>query len=241
MMSFGKRERGIFIYSYRSIGVSRCTRSWCRRRQNVPPLCWSCCSKEFWRKPCQWCTWWVQKDNWSSYHWLGSSFCGQWLRTIWPSVTVWSVGMYQICLGEKKKIVLVPLVMPGLPCANRYTSLLIAGTQRCLRLGSCCNFLYCVMFTLVTGLTTQQQCSSMSMMGPVHCELVATLIASRVIMWCIAWMDMLLGNCMLMIQVEGQGVVGNCGIGQLQHSLSGSMMLYKGAAADDVGGCICFC
>ncbi len=38
--------------------------------------------------------------------------------------------------------------------------------------------------------------------GPIHCKLVATLIASRVMMWCIAWMEMLLDKCMLMVWVE---------------------------------------
>jgi hypothetical protein len=33
-------------------------------------------------------------------------------------LTVRLVGMYQTCLGERKKIALVPLVMPALPCAN---------------------------------------------------------------------------------------------------------------------------
>ncbi len=46
---------------------------------------------------------------------------------------------------------------------------------------------------------------------------------------------MLLGYCVLMIWVEQQGGVGDRGIGQLQHSLLGSMMLYKGAAANVVG------
>jgi hypothetical protein len=53
-------------------------------------------------------------------------------------------------------------------------------------------------------------------------------------------MEMLLGNRMLMIRVEQQGVVGKHGVGQLQHSLSGSVMLYKGEAADVVGGRIHF-
>jgi hypothetical protein len=43
-----------------------------------------------------------------------------------------------------------------------------------------------------------------------------------------------------MMWVEGQGVVGNHDVGQSQHSLLGSMMLYEGAAADVVGGCIRF-
>jgi hypothetical protein len=45
---------------------------------------------------------------------------------------------------------------------------------------------------------------------------------------------------MLIIQVEQRGVVGDRGIGRLQHLSSGSMMLYKGEAADVVGGCIRF-
>jgi hypothetical protein len=77
-------------------------------------------------------------------------------------------------------MVLVAVVIPALPWARQCSSLLIAGTQRCLRSGSCSNFLYCVMVCLLTGWTTPKQCSSMSMIGPVHCELVATLMASRV-------------------------------------------------------------
>ncbi len=77
-------------------------------------------------------------------------------------------------------MVLVAVVIPTLPWARQCSSLLIAGTQRCLRSGSCCNFLYCVMVCLVTGWTTPKQCSSMLMIGPVHCELVATLMALRV-------------------------------------------------------------
>jgi hypothetical protein len=46
---------------------------------------------------------------------------------------------------------------------------------------------------------------------------------------------MLPGKCVLMIRVEQQGGVDNRGMGQLQHSLSSSMMLYKGEAADVVG------
>jgi hypothetical protein len=53
-------------------------------------------------------------------------------------------------------------------------------------------------------------------------------------------MEMLPGNRVLMIRVEQEGVVGNRGVGRLQHSLLGSVMLYEGAAADVVGGCICF-
>jgi hypothetical protein len=55
-------------------------------------------------------------------------------------------------------------------------------TQRCLRSGSCCIFLQFVMVCLVTGWTTPKQCSLMLMMGLVHCESVASLRASRVIM-----------------------------------------------------------
>jgi hypothetical protein len=51
---------------------------------------------------------------------------------------------------------------------------------------------------------------------------------------------MLLGNRVLMTQVEQQGGVGDCGLGQSHHSLSGSMMLYEGVAADVEGVCIHF-
>jgi hypothetical protein len=46
---------------------------------------------------------------------------------------------------------------------------------------------------------------------------------------------MLPGKHMLMIRVEQQGGVGDRVVGQSQHSSSGSMMLYEGAAADIVG------
>jgi hypothetical protein len=39
---------------------------------------------------------------------------------------------------------------------------------------------------------------------------------------------MLPGKWLLMIGVEQQGCVDDCGMGQLQHSLSGSMMFTKG-------------
>ncbi len=51
-------------------------------------------------------------------------------------------------------------------------------------------------------------------------------------------MEMLLDNRVLMTRVEQLGGVGNHGVGQLQYSLSGSMMLYIGAASDVVGVCI---
>ncbi len=50
-----------------------------------------------------------------------------------------------------------------------------------------------------------------------------------------AWMEMLPDNCVLMIQMEQQRGVGSRGVGQSQCSLSGSMMLYEGAAVDVVG------
>ncbi len=43
------------------------------------------------------------------------------------------------------------------------------------------------------------------MIGLVHCEVVATSKTSRVITWCIAWMEMLLGIRVLMIRVERCG------------------------------------
>ncbi len=52
-----------------------------------------------------------------------------------------------------------------------------------------------------------KQCSLIFMIGLVHCELVATLKASIVITWCIAWMEMLLGIGVLMIWVERRGEV----------------------------------
>jgi hypothetical protein len=55
-----------------------------------------------------------------------------------------------------------------------------ASTQRSLRWGSCCSFLCCMIICLVIGWTTPKQCSSMLMMGPVHCDWVATLKALRV-------------------------------------------------------------
>jgi hypothetical protein len=51
---------------------------------------------------------------------------------------------------------------------------------------------------------------------------------------------MLPGKWVLMIRVEQQGGVDDCGVGRLQHSLSGSMMLYKGEAVAVVGICIHF-
>jgi hypothetical protein len=90
-------------------------------------------------------------------------------------------------------MVLGAVVIPALPWVRRCSSLHIAGTQRCLRSRSCCNFLYCVMVCLVTGWTTLKQCSLMSMIGPFHCELVETLMALRVMTRCIAWMEMLPG------------------------------------------------
>ena len=44
-------------------------------------------------------------------------------------------------------------------------------------IGVVLQFLYCVMVSFVTGWTTPKQCSLMSPIGPVHCELVATLNA----------------------------------------------------------------
>jgi hypothetical protein len=45
-------------------------------------------------------------------------------------------------------MVLVAVAIPALPWARGCSYLLIAGTQRFLRSGSCCNFLHCVMVLL---------------------------------------------------------------------------------------------
>jgi hypothetical protein len=70
--------------------------------------------------------------------------------------------------GRKEEDCVDPIGDTQFALHHRCTSLLISGTQRRLRSGSCCNFLYCDMVCLVTGWTTLQQCSSMLMMGPVH-------------------------------------------------------------------------
>jgi hypothetical protein len=44
-------------------------------------------------------------------------------------------------------MVLAALVTPSLPWARQWTFVLNAGTQRFLRWGSCCSFLYCVIVT----------------------------------------------------------------------------------------------
>jgi hypothetical protein len=67
----------------------------------------------------------------------------------------------------------------------------------------------------------------LSMIGPVHCDLVETLKASRVITWCIAWMEMLLGIQVLMIWVERHGGVAgrDVNVRQSWRLLLGSKML----------------
>jgi hypothetical protein len=62
-------------------------------------------------------------------------------------VTTQLVRIQQMSLWVRKKMVLVAVVISALPWARGCSSLLIAGTQRCLWSGSCCNF-----FILCDGL-----------------------------------------------------------------------------------------
>jgi hypothetical protein len=128
-------------------------------------------------------------------------------------VTVRSLGIVHISLWDKKKIVSVPGVIPSLPWASRWISLLIAGIQIFLRAGSCCNFLYCVIISFVMGWTTPQQYSSMSMIGPVHCEPAAALKASICITWLMACKEMLTGRHVESMRVDRRGRVIACVFG----------------------------
>ena len=94
------------------------------------------------------------------------------------------------------------------------------------------------MVSFVIGCTTPKQSSSMSMMGPVHCELLATFMALSVMSWCIAWIEMLLGMRGWMILVERRGGVGAWVIGGSGRSVSGSMMVYRGGVVIEIG-CAC--
>jgi hypothetical protein len=143
--------------------------------------------------------------------------------------------MRQISLWVKKKMVLVPLATPFLPWASWWISLLIAGTQKTFKVGSCCNFLYCVMVSFVIGCTTPKQSSVMLMMGPVHCELVATFMASSVMTWCIAWMEMFPGMRGWMIMVERCGGGGTWLVGWVGWSLSGLMTVYRCGMVMEIG------
>ncbi len=91
------------------------------------------------------------------------------------------------------------------------------------------------MVSFVIGCTTPKQSSSMSMMGPVHCELIATCMALSVMMWCIAWIEMLLGMHGWMILVERRGGVGTWVVRWLGCFLSGSIILYRGGAVMEIG------
>ncbi len=79
-------------------------------------------------------------------------------------MTVLLLGL-QMSACERKKVVLVPLVMPVHPCAKQWSSLLIALSHRSLSRGSLIIFLLWVMVSLVTGCTTPLQYSSISMTG----------------------------------------------------------------------------
>jgi hypothetical protein len=83
-----------------------------------------------------------------------------------------------------------------------------------------------------------KQKSLMSMMGPFHCELVATFMASSVMPWCIAWIEMLPGMRGWMILVERRGGVGTWVVGGSGRSVSGSMTVYRGDVAIEI---VCAC
>ncbi len=65
------------------------------------------------------------------------------------------------------------------------------------------------MVCLVTGWTTPKQTSLMSMMGPVHCDLVASLVALSCMTWLMAWSEMLPGRCVLAM-LPGRQVLIRC-------------------------------
>jgi hypothetical protein len=91
------------------------------------------------------------------------------------------------------------------------------------------------MVSFVIACTTPKQSSSMSMMGPVHCELVAIFMALSVMTWCIAWMEMLPGMRGWMILVERHGGVGTWVVGWSGRSSSSSIMVYWGGAVIEIG------
>jgi hypothetical protein len=73
------------------------------------------------------------------------------------------------------------------------------------------------------------------MMGPFHCELVATFMASSVMTWCIVWIEMLPGMRGWMILVERRGGVGTWVVGGSGRSVSGLMLVYWGGVAIEIG------
>jgi hypothetical protein len=57
------------------------------------------------------------------------------------------------------------------------------------------------------GWTTPKQTSLMLMMGPVHCDLVATLVALSCMTRCMAWREILPGCHVLIRRIECHGGV----------------------------------
>ena len=80
-----------------------------------------------------------------------------------------------------------------------------------------------------------KQSSSISMMGPVHCELVATFMALSIMTWCIAWIEMLPGMRGWMILVERRGEVGTWVVGRSRRSVFGSTTVYRGGVVIEIG------
>ena len=97
-------------------------------------------------------------------------------------------------------------------------------------IGVVLQFLYCVLVSFVTGWTTPKQCSSMSMMGPVHCELGATLNVLSHMTRCMACLEMLPDRCGEISQVDHRGGMDECVVGLSLQSLSGSITLGAGHA-----------
>ena len=88
------------------------------------------------------------------------------------------------------------------------------------------------------GWKTPKLCSSMSMMGPAHCVLVAILKAPCCMTWCMAWMEMLPGRCGEKSCVDRCSGVKDGAVGLLYWLLLGSITFVPGHV-DKVGhGCL---
>ncbi len=130
----------------------------------------------------------------------------------------------------KKKMVIVPLMMPVHPCAKQWSFLLIPLSHRSLSRGSLINLLLRVMASLVTGWTKPLQYSLISTTGLVYwsrvnfqeMEMAEALANPRLMMWYSVWCGILQGVLLLMRQVEHWGRLDGLVVGVLSCSPSGS-------------------
>ncbi len=135
-------------------------------------------------------------------------------------------------------MVLVPLVIPSLPSARRWISLLNARTQITFRFRSCCSFfVLCDSFLCNWMHDAKTEFLDLNDGVLPLCISCNLYMASSVMTWCIACIEMLPGMRGWMILVERRGGVGTtCVVGWLVRFVSGSMTVYRGGVAIEIEG-----